>query len=81
MLQVSDAFASKDVRDPLARLIVTVRPLEIRGEPLVDEAPDYSANRAAADEMEKAGNKEGAKRLRAWIAAAEAEDRARTGGA
>lgn len=32
--------------------------MEIRSEPLVSWTPDYSASRAAADEMEKAGNKE-----------------------
>lgn len=79
-LQVRAAFTSNDLPDPLARLLVTARHLEVRGEPLTDEAPDYSANRAAADEMEQAGNKEGAKRLRDGIAAAEAQDRAARGG-
>jgi hypothetical protein len=77
-LQVREAFASKDLPDPLARLLITARQMEISGEPLSDddnEAPDYSANRAAADELEKAGKKELAAIHRAAIAAAEAQDR------
>jgi hypothetical protein len=68
-------MASKDLPDPLARILITARQMELRGEPLTEEVPDYAANRAAADEMERAGNKEGAARLRAGIAAAEAQDR------
>jgi hypothetical protein len=75
-LQARDAMFSKDLPDPLARLLVTARQMEIRGEPLSDdETPDYSENRAAADELEKAGKKETANFLRAGIAAAGAQDR------
>jgi hypothetical protein len=75
-LQVREAMWSKDLPDPLARLLLTARQLEISGEPLSeDEAPDYAANRAEANELEKAGKKEMADFLRAGIAAAEASDK------
>jgi hypothetical protein len=75
-LQAREAMFSKDLPDPLARLLVTARQMEIRGEPLTEsDTDDYAANRAAADEMESAGNKDGAARLRAGIATAEAQDR------
>jgi hypothetical protein len=79
-LQVREAFASKDLPDAHARLLITARQMEFRGEPLSDQeaAPDYSGNRATADELEKAGKKELAAIHRAAIAAAEADDRART---
>lgn len=76
-LQVREAMWSKDLPDPLARLLITARQMEIRGEPISeDEAPDYSANRAEVDRLEKEGKKEMANFLRAGIAAAEASDRA-----
>jgi hypothetical protein len=78
-LQVREAMFSKDLPDSFARLLVTARQMEISGEPLSDDdeaAPDYSANRAAADELEKAGKKELAAIHRAAIAAAEASDKA-----
>jgi hypothetical protein len=74
-LQVREAFASKGLPDPHARLLITARQMEISGEPISDEAPDYGANRAEADRLEKEGKKEMAKFLRAGIAAAEASDK------